>query len=186
MCIELEQIRKYNSEIVDFIQRHQDAYDIEGMLFVNGEVPNEIALYNIICENKLVGFFMLEFGVENECFEVEMEMGIFDNCQGKGTAYKTIAYFLKHWRFNKQLKSGMRILATIKGENACKDYMGKVLMKNGFKLEVMEENPFDKFIRQNLRHITTEAKIQEEAFLKKMRDDQDVNNIKNITYYIDL
>lgn len=186
MCIKLEQIEKISGEIVDFLQEHQDAYNIDGELHANDKVPDEIALYNIIYKNEIVGFFMLNFDVKNDCVEIEMEIGIFDNYQRNGIACKTIAYFLKYWGLNERLESGMQILATIKKENPCRDDIKKVLIRTGFKHADFTDTEIDKSLRPRQKE-NTEAEIKrEKQVLEMMKQKENENPSRNHTYYIKL
>lgn len=97
MCIKLEKVTKFDSKIIDFIERHPFAYNIKTNNISNDISSDDIyRQYHIKLSGKLVGFFILvdrwfEYG---EGFE--LEFGVLEEEQGKGIASECINTFYKY------------------------------------------------------------------------------------------
>lgn len=189
MCIKFEAIYEWSREIVEFINEHQDAYNIQGELTVNSLVPTEIELYNIIYDNELIGFFIIEYErKQDKLCNPEIEIGIFNiPNRKKHIGRDVIRYFIQKVALDK-FNNGKRIYATVQGNNPLKNHIEKMLFENNFQLDKQENTTknSEKIFKPNRNEQTEDERKKEEEILKLLEVAQSINPYINKTYYIDI
>ena len=128
MCIILKQKDKFDFETIQFIRNNPKSYN--GVKGTDLDVPKDNRYYQILHNNNLVGFIILDYqGDEKNNIVYELEIGIYNEFQRNHYATDALSLLVNVLISERK---NFILEALIKDENEYKEYIIKLLLCMGF------------------------------------------------------
>ena len=128
MCVILKQKDKFDFETIQFIKNNPKSYN--GVKGTDLNVPKDNRYYQILHNNNLVGFIILDYqGDEKNNIVYELQIGIYNEFQRNHYATNALSLLVNVLISERK---NFILEALIKDENEYKKYIIKLLICMGF------------------------------------------------------